>query len=390
MAHKKISICFILPAPVQGGAEKFFFLLLRNISREMFDVTLVLFSAQGPFKGLIPPDIKVIDLQFTRKPFKQVVSLKLILQLAKTIKEIRSDILFTTLTYTNLMTIIARYIAGLKTPLIIRETVILSDFLRTIPSPRIKIWACQFLYPKADYIAAPSESVINDLTHFITLDRTALKAIPNGIDEDAIRKKAQDFNAQLDGLTFEKLNIVSACRLVHVKGIDLGIRTLAELNKLIPSTYWILGEGPEKDHLKKLAEELGVGDRVHFLGFQENPYGFMKKANLFFLPSRAEGFPNVLLEAMTTGLLCVTSRYNDSIDEVIRNHENGIVVNFERPDLSAAEIFKVYRNQPLWNEILDRSSKAISKYTVREMTKQYEKLFLQTIGRLDHAEPTIR
>ena len=63
----------------------------------------------------------------------------------------------------------------------------------------------------------------------------------------------------------------------------------------------LLGEGPLRPELERLAQQSGVADRVHFVGFQKNPYPFFAQADAFVLSSRYEGFPNVVLEALACG-----------------------------------------------------------------------------------------
>ena len=76
----------------------------------------------------------------------------------------------------------------------------------------------------------------------------------------------------------------------------------------------LLGSGPDRDRLQSLASELGIGHAVHFIDAVDDPSEYLRAADLFVLPSVAEGMSNSLLEAMATGLPCIASRIGGNVD----------------------------------------------------------------------------
>lgn len=97
--------------------------------------------------------------------------------------------------------------------------------------------------------------------------------------------------------------LCTAGRLTAQKGQESLIRALAEVRKEFPGCgLVILGKGELEQSLRQTAEELGLSGHVLFAGFQDNPFRFMGKSDIFVLPSRFEGFSNALLEAMALGL----------------------------------------------------------------------------------------
>ncbi|NIJ18480.1 glycosyltransferase involved in cell wall biosynthesis [Sphingomonas naasensis] len=121
--------------------------------------------------------------------------------------------------------------------------------------------------------------------------------------------------------------IVAVGSLQHRKGHDLLIRAFAKADALNPG--WrlaLLGQGPELDPLRQLANELGVGDRVEFRGFVVNVHEAMARASIFALPSRFEGLPNALLEAMALGLPCVAADCDYGPRSVITDGHDGMLV----------------------------------------------------------------
>ncbi len=124
--------------------------------------------------------------------------------------------------------------------------------------------------------------------------------------------------------------------LVAVKGIDVLVRALASLKS--PARLVVVGAGPERDPLARLAGELGVADRVTFLGSlpQAALPDWYRAADLFVLPSRSEGVPNVLLEASACGTPWVASRVG-GIPEM-PGHASRRLVPPENPEALAAAI----------------------------------------------------
>ncbi|HEX6035991.1 MAG TPA: glycosyltransferase family 4 protein, partial [Anaerolineales bacterium] len=141
-----------------------------------------------------------------------------------------------------------------------------------------------------------------------------------GIDLDKYQAPVRDWS-------FPRL--LSAGRLVHQKGLDLAMRALGGLKDL--SWEWhIAGDGPQMDGLRSLAKQLGIGDRVFFLGWQSRE-GLMKcyqQANIFLFPSRHEGMPNAMLEAMASGLPVIASCIAGN-EELVVEGETGYLVPSE-------------------------------------------------------------
>lgn len=154
--------------------------------------------------------------------------------------------------------------------------------------------------------------------------RFEIPVIPNGVDLELYRTDAR--SAVMPRL-------FSVGRIVHQKGLDLAMQALAGLKEL--SWEWrIAGDGPQLDALKLLAQKLGIADRVQFLGWQarEQLIEQYHWSNLFLFPSRHEGMPNAVLEAMASGLPVIASRIAGS-EELVSNGETGFL--FPSEDIEA-------------------------------------------------------
>jgi len=129
--------------------------------------------------------------------------------------------------------------------------------------------------------------------------------INNPVDVMRIRELADapvavDFAVERQ-VSAADIRLLAVGRLTWQKGFDLLIEAVA-LCKDLSISLTVLGDGPLRSELVRLAEQCGVSDRVSFLGFQGNPYPFFRQADVFVLSSRVEGLPNVVLESLACGV----------------------------------------------------------------------------------------
>jgi glycosyltransferase involved in cell wall biosynthesis len=153
--------------------------------------------------------------------------------------------------------------------------------------------------------------------------RFEIPVIPNGVDLEKYSVPERDWSSP---------RLLSVGRIVHQKGLDLGLQALSQLRDL-EWTWSIAGDGPQLEDLRSLAAELGIQDRVHFLGWlaREELTSCYQRANIFLFPSRHEGMPNAVLEAMSTGLPVVATRIAGS-EELVIEGKTGLLVQTENVD----------------------------------------------------------
>jgi glycosyltransferase involved in cell wall biosynthesis len=173
----------------------------------------------------------------------------------------------------------------------------------------------------AEAVVANSQGLY-DLAHAFD-SKIGIAIVPNGVD-------AHEF--QPAPRAWAPAQLLSVGRVVYQKGYDVALRALAGLTDL--DWEWsIAGDGPHLPVLQQMVEELHLGDRVHFLGWQslaEVKQRYLK-ANLFLHPSRHEGMPNAVLEAMASGLPVIASRISGN-EELVLAGETGLLVPVEDVD----------------------------------------------------------
>ena len=200
----------------------------------------------------------------------------------------------------------------------------------------------------AKWIAANSHHT-KSLVEMWGIPNGRIKIVHPPIDEEAIREST---NLEPALGMKDQLNLVTICRLVRGKGIDIVIRALKILTrKGIPYRYLVAGEGSERRFLERLVDELGLVNRVHFIGHitDDEKWRLLRNADVFVMPSRVdpkiqhEGFGIAFIEAAAFGLPGVGSR-EGGIPDAVLDGETGILVPQESPENLAEVLTFLYQN----------------------------------------------
>lgn len=200
--------------------------------------------------------------------------------------------------------------------------------------------------------------------------RFEISVIPNGVDVDTDNGENREWIPA---------RLLSVGRLVHQKGFDLAMRALAEL-KDVQWQWMIVGDGPLMHTLKSIADRLGILDCITFTGWQprDQLMEHYKQANLFVFPSRHEGMPNAVLEAMATGLPIVASRIAGN-EELVVDGVTGILVPSENVT-SLREALKRLINDPLLRERMGKaSSQRVEEFYTWDGTARQYALLLERV-----------
>lgn len=183
-----------------------------------------------------------------------------------------------------------------------------------LPSSIKKRLVARKRYRSMQRLIAVSEQLRRDLQTKLLVDPSKIVVVPNGIDLGEVERLASEpvdhpwFGKDADPV------LVTAGRLTHQKGFDLLLRAFALAQAQRPMKLIILGDGPKKTKLEKLARKLGIAAHVAFAGHVSNPVSYFRRADLFVLPSRWEGLSNALLEAFAAGTPVVATRCPGSVE----------------------------------------------------------------------------
>ena len=181
-------------------------------------------------------------------------------------------------------------------------------------------------YRRFDCTVCVSEYVKKDFQNLFPVDNPVY-VLYNTNETDQIREMAKE---PVDDVVFkdDEIKLIGVGKLMPNKGFDKLARIHA---RLIREGYkvhtYILGEGPERNKIEKIADENGCADTFTLLGYRTNPYKYVAKCDIFVCSSVAEGFSTATTEALILGVPVVTTRVSGMEEMLGENNEFGIVVN---------------------------------------------------------------
>jgi glycosyltransferase involved in cell wall biosynthesis len=140
--------------------------------------------------------------------------------------------------------------------------------------------------------------------------------------------------------------VLAAGRLHRQKGFDVLLRAFATARAHLNCRLIILGEGPDRKDLLALARALDIGNDVALPGFTGNPFAFMARAAVFVLPSRWEGFPNALVEAMACGTPVIAADCPSGPHDILAGGRFGRLVPPENVEALATALVEMLSARP--------------------------------------------
>lgn len=173
--------------------------------------------------------------------------------------------------------------------------------------------------------------------------------------------------------------LLSVGELNQNKNHAVVLRALKELNDS-GYHYLICGQGQEKEHLERLAEELGVREQLHLLGFRADVGEVYAAADIFLFPSRREGLSVALMEAMASGLPSVVSNIRGNKD-LIRDGENGFLVPVEDEKAYAAKISYLTSETEAAKKMGEKSREYVQAFDVSRVEEEMNRIYTEAILR---------
>lgn len=181
------------------------------------------------------------------------------------------------------------------------------------------------------------------------------------------------------GLTNTDIVCISAGDIVARKNYGVAIEAIAKANN--PNLHYLIcGLGPEKERLEKKAEELGITDQIHFLGFRTDIKELLKASDIFLFTSLQEGLPRSLMEAMAIGLPAVVSKIRGNVD-LIEDGKGGYLCNPRDADNYAIAINSIVNNSQLSSEMSAYNKKEIKKYDITVVEEEIRHIYQEEFAK---------
>ena len=307
---ERAKVLLLLPSLGGGGAERVTVTLATRLDRSLFAPHIAVLEKKGAYLDSLPPDVPLHDLASKRVRGA-------ILPVIRLVWKLRPAVVLSNISHLNLMLLASKPLWPRGVRLWVRETILVSAWMAAeVANPRLMRWLYRRYYPRADGIVCQCDAMLTDLERHFGVPRHKMVRIYNPVEMERIRAMAAEAANPYSG---PGPHLLACGRLVPMKGFDLLLQAMAEVTRTIPAAgLTILGEGPCEASLRALADRLGLADKVHFLGFQSNPYPWMKWADLFVLSSRYEGLPNVMLEALSLGTPVVGMDCPGGVREILQ------------------------------------------------------------------------
>jgi glycosyltransferase involved in cell wall biosynthesis len=293
------------------------------------------------------------------------------------LRQEQPDVIVSFLWFTNVVAILCRFFSGVPCKLVLSERSTIQGSREGFLNEILRRFSIRFLYPAADRVVPNSEGLRRQLTERYRLPARKVSVVQNPLEIEEIVAQGEDGrrgDARPSGLPL----VLGIGRLTREKGFDLLICAAAEARR--PFRLVLLGEGRGKKNLRDLAGRLGVADRVEFAGFHENPYAWLHNTAVFVLPSRYEGFPNSLLEAMALGVPCVATRCPTGPEEIVTDGVDGLLVPVEDPGALAAAIDRLLGDPELRERLGRAARERVRAYDAQGIVRRFEALIEEVTG----------
>jgi len=299
-----------------GGAERVMTMLANAWAERGNEVTLITLASDRMDRYPLDPAVHRIALDVAGNSAHVLAAIGhnivRIRALRRAIAASRPDAVISFIAESNVRVLIAA--AGLRVPVIISERTALNGHHMRGVWRTLRRWS----YPRATAIVAQTRRCAAELE---ALARRQVDVIANPV---SVESRPDDAAAceRTGGHT-----LLAVGRLSPEKGFDLLIEAFAQAAPRHPDwNLVILGEGPLRAGLERKIAERDLGARIAMPGFDAHVRRAMRRADLFVLSSRYEGFPNALLEAMTEGVACVSFDCDAGPRELIDHRRNGWLV----------------------------------------------------------------
>ena len=306
-----------------GGAEKVVLTLLERFRHSGNKLELVLIEKQRFYD--LPSGISSVFLtkyESLEKGFLKIPYLFVCAYRLKKSIENPKQIVQSHLLRASFINVIAKVFGSKHHAQIVVHSRINFDhkpiFIRLISK-----WIYRQVFKRADSIISICEVMKNELDTYLQLkDHPMHRTIYNPHNLREIQEKAKmetpDFHFSKD-----KKYIISVGRLVPGKRIDDLISALSKIQIQAPEVeLLIVGDGNLRADLEQQAQSLSLGQKVHFLGFQKNPFAYIAQSDVMVLSSEWEGLPNILIESMACGTAVISADCISGPREIIHPESN--------------------------------------------------------------------
>jgi len=363
-----------------GGPAIYAIILSSGLDKKRFSTTLIC-GAEGEKEGSMRDEAekKGINLIFIPElgrelhPIKDIVTF---LKLFWIIKKIKPDILHTHTAKAGTIGRLAAWLAGAGVIIHTFHGHVLHSYFSPAKT-KLFILIEKLLARITDRIIVLTESQKREILEFGIGRPERFSVIPLGLNLDKfydLEEKKGILRKEL-GLSLDTPLIGIVARLAQIKDhktFFLSARLL--LKKIAGVRFIVVGDGPLRSELEELTRELGIKEKVFFLGFREDLDVIYADLSLLVLSSQNEGLPTAIIEAQASCLPVVSTNVG-GVSELIKDGETGYLVPAKNPEMLAEAMEKVLKDQNLAKKMGEAGKENSKKYGAERLIRDIEALY---------------
>ncbi|MUH36916.1 glycosyltransferase family 4 protein [Zobellia amurskyensis] len=366
MKDKK-KIAFVIHSLTDGGAERVVSALANYFSSK-YDVIIITMVEINVFYR-INPSVNILSAR-NAAPSNNIIGAilnnwKTVKKIAEIINQEKVDILISFTTSVNVLTILASIYK--KKPCLISER----NNAKIVPPNLFWKKLRDVFYKYSNFLIVQTKG--NKEFYSSIISKSKIKIIQNPISESLIssRKKLSKTN--------KPINILTVGRLTQNKAQHIILNSLVKIKR----KDWILtivGDGPTMNDLKKLSIDLGINDKIIFMGQVENVSDFYLNADIFVFSSRSEGFPNALIEAYSFGIPCISTDCDFGPSDIITHGKDGFLISVNDEKELAKRLTQLIDDRDLRLNISKNAIENTARFDMPFIASKWEKLVLEAIN----------
>jgi len=349
-----------------GGAETKLLELVQHIDAQKFETVVVSLGLGNEIEDRFQQlDCRVFTFQRRHR-----FDFDLMKRLKKFIQDENIDIVMTTLFYADVLGAMVGHKAGAK-GVFSWETISSPKWLK----PH-RLWGYRYAIRRADKVISVSQATADWLESKRKVPREKIEIIPYGVNLKEFKPKPLTIKRQDVGIPENNIVVGQVSRLDEQKGhsylLDAAQRVVRK-NKNV--TFVLVGDGPKRKEIQQAIEEKGLNDYFVLLGFRRDVPELLRLFDIFTLPSLYEGLPNVVLEAMASGLPVVATPV-DGTKEAVVDQETGLFVPVKDPEILANTLFDLINNPEKRKSFGEAGRRRVEeKFSLRHQMRRFEELY---------------
>jgi N-acetyl-alpha-D-glucosaminyl L-malate synthase BshA len=239
--------------------------------------------------------------------------------------------------------------------------------------------AIKFGIEKSDAVTAVSKSLIEQTQELIQPDKQ-IETVYNFIDERIYQKRDAIHLKKEFGIKENEKVVIHVSNFRPVKRVQDVVKTFAKISATMPAKLLLVGDGPEMTPVCRLVKKLGLTDKVHLLGKQENLDELYSISDIKLLLSEKESFGLVALEAMACGVPCIGTNVG-GLPEVIQNGKTGYICELGDIDDISKKAIMLLSDQQIHEQFASNGLSVVkTKFRAEQIVGKYEQLYFKLLN----------